>query len=332
MTPGSDGHGSKKIIIIGLGLATAAISPGLLWFNEWARENPWLALPAGVAWALFLVCVGFALDVWSEVRGSLVKRAANRMDLWVGSLFSRYHRSYLKDVIYQHRNFDVKGLSTQGTHTLELEHVFVDLSISPIAPHKASTDMLGKLPEALREGRHALWNFLQLDGDNSAKLAVLGAPGSGKTTLLKHVALTFAHGRSPAPRLRARHNVPILLFLREHASKIIAQPSPALSELITEFCKEKRAPLNVPPGWFDRLLAKGRCVVMFDGLDEVADPETRKAIVAWVERQMSIHARNRFVVTSRPHGYQNNPLAGVSVLDVYPLLHTIALNLNCFDS
>ena len=61
--------------------------------------------------------------------------------LWVGSLFLRYRRRYPQDVIYQHRNFDIKGLTTQSAFTLELEHVFVDLSISPIAPHQASADM-----------------------------------------------------------------------------------------------------------------------------------------------------------------------------------------------
>jgi hypothetical protein len=296
---------------------TAAISPGLLWFDDWARENPWLALPAVFLWEFILLSLSFALDVWTELRSRLVKRAADEAELWVGSFFLRYRRRYLENLIFQHRNFDIKGLSTQSTYTLDLDHVFVELDLSPIAPHQASADMLRKLPEALHKGRHIVWDFLEADAQNPAKLVVLGAPGSGKTTLLKHVALTFAAGRSPTPQLRARHNVPILLFLREHTAKILAQPSLPLSRLIAEFCEEKRD-LNVAQGWFDRILAKGRCIVMFDGLDEVTDLQTRSKIIAWVESQMSIHAKNRFVVTSRPHGYRENPMAGVSVLEVRP--------------
>jgi hypothetical protein len=57
---------------------------------------------------------------------------------------------------------------------------------------------------------------------------------------------------------------------------------------------------------------------MLDGLDEVADPETRKKVVKWVEDQMAAYGKNRFVITSRPHGYLTNPLSGVTVLEVRP--------------
>ncbi|MCK4452113.1 MAG: SUMF1/EgtB/PvdO family nonheme iron enzyme, partial [Anaerolineae bacterium] len=54
------------------------------------------------------------------------------------------------------------------------------------------------------------------------------------------------------------------------------------------------------------------------GLDEVADADTRKQVVAWAERQMTACHKNRFVVTSRPHGYRSNPLSRVTVLEVAP--------------
>lgn len=57
---------------------------------------------------------------------------------------------------------------------------------------------------------------------------------------------------------------------------------------------------------------------MLDGLDEVADSAQRQAVVTWVEKQMGIHNENRFILTSRPHGYQDNPLSGVTVLTVRP--------------
>ena len=57
---------------------------------------------------------------------------------------------------------------------------------------------------------------------------------------------------------------------------------------------------------------------MLDGLDEVADPDLRLKVVRWVERQVQFLGANRFVVSSRPNGYRDNPLSGFTVLQVLP--------------
>lgn len=56
---------------------------------------------------------------------------------------------------------------------------------------------------------------------------------------------------------------------------------------------------------------------MLDGL-EVADPALRGQVVAWVERQANACCNNRFMVSSRPHGYQSNPLSSATVLEAAP--------------
>jgi hypothetical protein len=45
------------------------------------------------------------------------------------SWFSNFHHRYNQHVIYEHRMFNVRGLRTQGTFTLKLEKVFVELRI-----------------------------------------------------------------------------------------------------------------------------------------------------------------------------------------------------------
>lgn len=70
--------------------------------------------------------------------------------------------------------------------------------------------------------------------------------------------------------------------------------------------------------WLWQQLRRGRCLVMLDGLDEVADAEMRKLVVAWVDRQIALHKGNRFVITSRPFGYKSNPLSKVTILALQP--------------
>ncbi|MCP9979110.1 NACHT domain-containing protein [Actinomadura madurae] len=68
--------------------------------------------------------------------------------------------------------------------------------------------------------------------------------------------------------------------------------------------------------WLEKRLARGRCVVLLDGLDEVADAQSRGRVVQWVEDQISRYPGNAFVVTSRPFGYDGNRLSRADVLQV----------------
>jgi energy-coupling factor transporter ATP-binding protein EcfA2 len=145
--------------------------------------------------------------------------------------------------------------------------------------------------------------------------AIIGPPGSGKTTLLKHVALVLAAQR-PIRNGTTINRLPILLFLRDHAPAIEKNPHLTLEEAIQD--KLKMWQLQRPSGWFQQKLQTGECVVLLDGLDEVANPTVRKQVVQWVEQLMVKHANNRFIITSRPHGYRSNPLTEVTVLEVRP--------------
>lgn len=227
-----------------------------------------------------------------------------------------YRKHYLRLVEYQCRFLDMKGMRTQSPHSLMLDQVFVALSVAPRPFHQASANPVEVLPQELRTGQHGVWEYLRPRGMPAANLAIIGAPGSGKTTILRHIALTLArpHRRNPAQSLK---KIPILLFLRDHAATIHADPQMSLTEVIKQ-ALTRLGQQEVPTDWFQRQLQQGTCLVMFDGLDEVADPAVRLAVVAWVEQQMKVYGDNRFIITSRPFGYKNNPLSGVTVLEVQP--------------
>ncbi len=266
----------------------------------------------------FVVIIGaFLAKVWQRVEGKWAERLGDWIDLTLQSLFSGYRKRYLEYLIYQHRSFDVKGLSTQGPYNLELEGVYVQLNVDPTTTHGASPNPLQALPENLRSGSHTIWQYIIDKNTQGHNYAVLGAPGSGKTTLLKHMALTLAAPAIRRRKLNAPDLLPILLFLRDHAKAIKENPSILLAQLIRDQFENRQAPVP-PAGWIEAQLDRGKCLIMLDGLDEVADVEMRKHVVAWVEKCMAAYGKNHFILSSRPHGYKTNPLENVTVLLVRP--------------
>ena len=250
--------------------------------------------------------------------------AAMRMRLsndWLTEIaidpFSSYRKYYLLHAIeFEYRSFDVNGLSTQNAYALELEQVFVDSGLAPKAPYQNSEFLTSSPPDAQRSGLQSIWNYLETWSGEPQPIAILGAPGSGKTALMKHLALSLALKRRTKLSRNIPDLLPVLLFLRDHAQAIADQNDYTLIKAI----KEEIAHLGRKPprGWFERMLGNGRCLILLDGLDEIADPMTRQRVVLWVEEQMEANSRNVFVVTSRPFGYRDNTLSSATALSIRP--------------
>ena len=303
-------------LFIGLFLMLAGV-PAFMKLYEWTQQDLTASIALTIVYELIVIIGGFLTKVWQRITGKWAERLGDWIDLTLQSLFSGYRKRYLEYLVYQHRSFDVKGLSTQGPYNLELEGVYVQLNVDPTATHGASANPLQDIPENLRSGSHAIWQYINDKNTLGQNYAILGAPGSGKTTLLKHMALTLAAPAHRRKKLNAPDLLPILLFLRDHAKAIQGNPSIPLAQLIRDQFANRQAPLP-PAGWLEKQLENGKCLVMFDGLDEVADTQVRKLVVAWVEQCMGAYGKNRFIVSSRPHGYKSNPLGNVTVLLVRP--------------
>ena len=177
------------------------------------------------------------------------------------------------------RFIDLKGLATVGYFTPELEDVFVDVSLAFRAPHKVPAGLLSDPsdeeigPDAIIE-RHSLTEFVDRPAPDI--LAVVGAPGSGKTTLLRHTARQACLGGR-----KRRCRVPMLLYLRDHVASIVARPDAGLRNSAAWHSGEEGS--QRPNGWFEQRLSQGDCLVLLDGLDEVADSGDRVKVAAWVE-------------------------------------------------
>ena len=138
-----------------------------------------------------------------------------------------------------------------------------------------------------------------------------GKPGSGKTTLLRHLAHTFAAGQA-AERLgwSGEPLLPILVplrnfgrFLDDHRKEYTSPAPLSLRNFIEEYFKGHE--LGLPPDFFRRRLEQGHCLVLLDGLDEVADKALRAGVAQHVNEFLKHYEPkgNRFGLSSREKGY-----------------------------
>lgn len=139
---------------------------------------------------------------------------------------------------------------------------------------------------AKRDSEHArsLWDYVRAIKDRSEDgraPAIIGPPGCGKTTLLQHAAVKLATNRQ-RPKCVAAYT-PILLCLCDHAAAVTANPSLMLGELAQSYFSrhDRYAELNPPAAWFAQQLKTGECLMLLDGLDEVADGDKRRALSQW---------------------------------------------------
>lgn len=288
--------------------ALTVVPPVALSYYRWnwvVKHDMRTAIGVAV-YEVLVLAIGLVAQVWGQLRVKWVERLSERIDEAARRRFSRFEQNYLNYIQQTHRFIDQKGLATLGERTPELNDVFVDVSLASRSPQHVSGAILSEPPPDITE-RKSIWDFLTDGAPSPISLAIIGAPGSGKTTLLRHTAARLC-------QISRHRGLPILLMLRESASLITSHPNIELSAVISS--QISGILRSAPSGWFDQRLAAGRCVVMFDGLDEVALQEHRQCVVDWVDRQIARYPNNDYMITSRPHGYQEYPLERAVVLQV----------------
>jgi hypothetical protein len=295
------------LVAVALGAVTNIFTGTLPESWTWARD--WRLMGATFL-VLSLLTVVLALVQHSQGRQD-VANGSTKSSMSLRAVIDRftfqYGRNYRRWVSSVRRTLDAKGLATIGPFSPELDAVFVHVALTSRAPGQVPSGLLGNGADDVQ--RRSVWDFL--NRRPPVVLAVLGAPGSGKTTLLSHVARDTAtmHREKLRP-------VPVLLQLRDHVAAVVADPAVTLPALIRATIPDLVG--TEPAGWWESQLRAGRCVVLLDGLDEVAGVGERRAVVRWINTQLAVHPDNDFVITSRPHGYRDSFVNATATVQVLP--------------
>ena len=140
------------------------------------------------------------------------------------------------------------------------------------------------------------------------KCAIVGLPGSGKTTLLQHLLLVAANRDILFGETKGI--VPVLVKIRE----LDFNNLPGADKLL-QAAEGNQVLSDKCPGFLERQLDVGRVLLLIDGLDEVI-LEKRQAVIAWITAFVEMYPNSRYVISSRPAGYQSEEFQKLGFTEV----------------
>lgn len=151
--------------------------------------------------------------------------------------------------------------------------------------------------------------FKQAQARKRGHLVILGDPGSGKTTHLKRLVLQVLRHGAESLGLEPG-TLPVFLPLRDLDD---------INQGIAAFLEQSldSPHLNMAAGFGKRLLQRGHLLLLFDGLDEVADAHHRAKVKGWIEGAMESMPNSHAVVTCRFAGYDEHSRLNARFLELH---------------
>src|SRR5207247_1576576 len=144
---------------------------------------------------------------------------------------------------------------------------------------------------------------------------MLGTPGSGKSTTMRWLALQMARAsllrNYNLPEGLRYRQIPFLIRISDYAKRLDAEDT-SFWQFFAEYTARAYPELTNLSDTLLEELKKGHCLLLFDGMDEVASDSLRRRVAEHIYAFISDYDAetattehfNRFIVTSRIVGYE----------------------------
>ena len=225
-------------------------------------------------------------------------------------------QSYCAKAVALYADLPVAGFVTQLKVPIDIEDIYIPLR-ALVDLRGVSDERFGDAADAekcLRDSQSQLeislpQGFEQCAQRNKRGIVILGDPGAGKTTHMKRLLLSCVR-KGPKDLGLPAGMVPVFLPLRD-----LHQLEHGLDHFIQEQLANPH--LDTRQGFARRLLKRGNLLLLFDGLDEVADADQRRQVSQWISEALKVHSTCRFVVTSRYAGYSDEVALDAHFLEMH---------------
>ena len=293
---------NSKLVSAGYSSALGAIAIDRASKGDWIEAAKFVGA-AGLVWLTIRI-----VNKLVPIIDNFIDQGFNRVgDGIERSGISNFKKQYLEALKTYCYALEVEGFRG-NLPRLPLKEIFVPLRLDSDPDSKRTHKIINKI-----------WDLLPKDNNIkrqpiNSRLVIIADPGYGKTTLTRYLTLSYADGSYKNEK--AKDLIPILLLFRTIHTQIQNNNSPTLPDLITQQILDLPRCQNLKPvpEWLEDWLNSGKCLVMFDGLDEVPKSQ-REKVSQWANWQMQAY-NTPFILTSRPHGYDSSLFQGVQPVKI----------------
>jgi energy-coupling factor transporter ATP-binding protein EcfA2 len=252
------------------------------------------SLPVGILLGALLSALAVVLKKQLEEHVSLlVSKAPLRISRVIK--FRLWEKKYRKGIADEHKFLRLVGIRKQlELSPPSLKDVFVDLELEAPSSQARSQHLQPALSLRSTFQIHTIVEKFQ-------HIVILGNPGAGKTTLLGHLVALCTRSKT-----KAEDGLSSLLPIYIPLRRCLLNGRPLVDEVTDPNTGIVSAELlkSYPKEFFESRLEGGKCLVLFDGLDEVLDQERHVAAARLVQRCGTLYPKSRVIVTSRIAGWR----------------------------